>query len=286
MADSTLEHAFFYNSNDGDRVYDASSFEYWLKKFFTSGVFADECQVTADGSGMTCTMAEGYTNVDGKVKFWDEAQELTLATASSTYDRIDNVVIERNDTDRDVTVKIVQGEYAASPSAPDVERDDGVYQLVLAQIYVSAGATSISQADVTDTRTDTDLCGIVTGTVTEMDFSQFTAQYESFIANYKTQAASDYSDYSDSLASYLLQLQTEFESWFANIQDQLSEDAAGNLQVEIDELEARLSALETMALTDSYYVPLEVEDEDSDDLTLLTDDDGTVIAADWSFEIK
>ena len=281
MADTTLEHAFFYNSEDGDRVYDASSFEYWLKKFFTTGVFADECQVTADGSGMTVTMAEGYANVEGKVKFWDEAQELTLDAANTSYDRIDTVVIERNDTDRDVTVKVVTGTASTSPAATDPDREDDTYQLVLAQIYVAAGATEITQADITDTRTDTDLCGYVAATVENIDFSQFQAQYESYIANYKTQAASDYSDYSDSLASYLLELQAEFESWFENIKDQLSEDSAGNLQVEIDELETRLALLETMVLTNSYSVPIETGE---DDLTLLTDDLGYAIMADWKYE--
>ena len=52
-----LDHAFFYNSENHDRVYDASSFEYLLKKFFTSGVFTGDCQVTASGEGMTVTSA-------------------------------------------------------------------------------------------------------------------------------------------------------------------------------------------------------------------------------------
>lgn len=59
----------FYNSENGDRVYDADSFEHLLKRFFTSGVFAGCCQVTTDGEGMTCSMSGGYSNCDGKVRF-------------------------------------------------------------------------------------------------------------------------------------------------------------------------------------------------------------------------
>ena len=276
MADSTLEHAFFYNSNDGDRVYDASSFEYWLKKFFTSGVFADECQVTADGTGMTCSMAEGYANVDGKVKFWDEAQDLALENASSSYDRIDAVVIERNDTDRDITVKIVQGTYAASPTAPDVERDDGVYQLVIAQIYVAAGATAITQADITDTRTDTDLCGYVAATVENVDFSQFTAQYESFIANYSEKVATDYETYKDlisgdydsfysSLVAALAEYKEEFESWYDGIKGILGEDEAGALQLEIEELTDRFESSVYVDGTTQYVVTAETTEESDTD---------------------
>ena len=308
MADSTLEHAFFYNSNDGDRVYDASSFEYWLKKFFTSGVFADECQVTADGTGMTCSMAEGYANVDGKVKFWDEAQDLTLENASSSYDRIDAVVIERNDTDRDITVKIVSGTYAADPVAPDPERDDGVYQLVIAQIYVAAGATAITQADITDTRTDTDLCGYVAATVENVDFSQFTAQYESFIANYSEKVATDYETYKDlisgdydsfysSLVAALAEYKEEFESWYDGIKGILGEDEAGALQLEIEELQSevdelqtenseleeeidtRIALLEYMVLQNDFYLPLI-----DDDGTILVDDEDEAVLANFKYK--
>lgn len=300
MADSTLEHAFFYNSNDGDRVYDASSFEYWLKKFFTSGVFADECQVTADGTGMTCSMAEGYANVDGKVKFWDEAQGLALENASSSYDRIDAVVIERNDTDRDITVKIVSGTYAADPVAPDPERDDGVYQLVIAQIYVAAGATAITQADITDTRTDTDLCGYVAATVENVDFSQFTVQFESYlakyrelmaeyvaeVASYETTASDQYDSYLATLEEKLAAYQEEFETWLESIKDILDDETAGNLQLEIEELQEqaeehdqRIALLEYMLLQNDLYAPI-IDDDGS----VLIDDEGCPVLVEWSYE--
>lgn len=66
-------------------------------------------------------------------------------------------------------------------------RENGVYQLVVAQISVVHGAVKITQADITDTRTDTELCGVVAGTVQEMDFSQFSAQFDSYFENYKKQ---------------------------------------------------------------------------------------------------
>ena len=246
MADSTLEHAFFYNSEDGDRVYDASSFEYWLKKFFTTGVFSGDCAVTAGGD-MTITVAEGYANVDGKVKFFEEATDLELETANTSYDRIDTVVIERNDSNRDITLKVVTGSAAASPEAAEPERESGVYQLVLAQIYVAAGATAIRQANVTDTRSDSDLCGIVSGTVDEIDFSQITAQFEDFFSKYEESISERYSEYKESLNTALSDYETSFEEWFTEIQDQLTEDAAGNLQTQI-------TALQTQADTIQEYV--------------------------------
>lgn len=263
---ANLDHAFFYASENGDRVYSADSFEYWLKKFFTSGVFTGDLQVTANDD-MTVTLAGGYINIDGKVRYFQESQSFLLETADATYDRIDSVVIERNDSDRDITAKVVTGGYSSSPVPLTPTRESGVDQRVVAQISVVHGAVKITQADITDTRSDTDLCGIVAGTVTEMDFSQMQAQFDSYFANYKTAIAEQYTAYLaeiqrledagalsyenlvETFNSYTTEqqnmftewfngMESQFDTWFASMKDQLSEDAAGNLQNEIDDADA------------------------------------------------
>ena len=211
---SSLDHAFFYNSENGDRVYDADSFEHWLKKFFTSGVFTGNCAVSAT-SGMGVQMSEGYCNVDGKVRFFEAPVSFTLATANNAYDRIDTIVIERNDTDRDITAKVVTGTASASPTPKAPVRANGVYQLVVAQIRVAAGATSITAQDITDKRMDTSVCGYVVSAVQTPDFSELYAQFTA-----------------------------AFGAWFDEMKGQLSEDAAGNLQLQIDALEDRTQPIE------------------------------------------
>jgi hypothetical protein len=99
-----MDYPLFYNSVNGDRVYDADSFSDWLKKFFTTGVFKDELRVTA-ASGMTVNISAGYANINGKVMEFD-ASSLTLDPAEAHLHRIDAVVIERNDTSRNFTLKI------------------------------------------------------------------------------------------------------------------------------------------------------------------------------------
>ncbi len=215
------EYAMFYNSENGDRVYDADSFSNWLKKFFTTGVFEGDCQVTALGS-MVVNLAPGYANIMGKVKEL-ENQTFTLEPADGSYPRIDTIVIERNDTDRDITAKVVTGELSGNDPIPTPRVwENGVYQLIVAEIYVAAGATEVTQANITDKRSDPDVCGIVAGTVTEMDFSQFTAQFESYFEQFK--------------ASNL----EEFDEWFQHMKDQLDTDAAGHLQNEIDAINAKI----------------------------------------------
>lgn len=229
MADT---HGLFWNSNDGDRVYDADSFSEWLTKFFTTGVFNGELQVSAN-SGMTVSVASGYANINGKVRFFDSATSITLSAASATNPRIDTIVVERNDTNREITLKAVTGSYSGNtpvPTAPT--RSGSVYQLVLAQITVPAGATAISAANIKDTRMDSTLCGYVTGTVDELDFDQLTAQWTAYITDYAT----------DQLA--------EFETWFDAMKDQLSEDAAGNLQEEIDTINTAIGDTDISGIGD------------------------------------
>ena len=200
MAVTGNEHGFFWDSNNGDRTYNSESFELWLKKFFTSGVFQDELQVTA-GGGMSVAVSAGYANCDGKVKMFG-ATALSIDAASATLPRIDTVVAERNDADRTFYLKVVKGAYnGQSPVATAPVRTGGIYQLVLAQIRINAGATSISTGNITDKRPDAAVCGWVTGTVDEIDLQQILAQSEA-----------------------------QFGEWFDEMKDQLSTDAAGHLQ--------------------------------------------------------
>lgn len=222
--------ALFYNAVDNDRTYDADSFERWLKKFFTSGVFAGDLGVTA-GTGMTVTVAPGYANTDGKVRFFDEATTLSISTAHATLKRIDNIVIERDDAERDITLKVITGTPASNPTPVAPVRSNGIYQLILARVTIPAGAASITNLMITDTRAPAKnenpvLCGIVADATGQIDI-------QGLMEIYKAQ----------------------FEEWFENIQDILDENVAGHLQNEIDDLETSLSsAVSTINTTiDTQY---------------------------------
>ena len=217
IADS---YGLFWNSDSGDRKYNAESFEKWLRKFFTSGVFEGDLQVV-QSSGMTIAVRPGYCNLFGKVGLFETSNNITLSAPNSIYPRIDTIVVERNDTDREISLKAITGAYSGDtpqPTPPVWSEANGIYQLVLAQIYVSAGASAITQADITDTRENPDICGYITGTVEEIDFSQITAQFEAYYAR------------------FVADNQADFEAWFQEMKDQLSEDAAGHLQAEIDDI--------------------------------------------------
>ena len=213
-----MAYPLFYDSVNGDRAYNSDSFSDWLKKFFTTGVFAGDLFVSAT-YGMVVQVGAGYVNIEGKVRIYDTPETLTVPTAHASMYRRDAVVIERNDTDRDFYLKIVTGTPASSSSAaiaPAPVRTGGIYQIVLAHIMVYPGATNITDAYIFDRRYDPDLCGIVAGTVQEMDFSQFAQQFQAY--------------YSEFVAGN----ESDFRTWFATIQDILDADTAGHLLNEIN----------------------------------------------------
>ena len=212
-------YANFYNSDNGDRVYDADSFSEWLRPFFKTGVFNGELQVLAS-SGMKVIVDTGNAFIEGKLKKFDSQTTLTVEQASANSTRIDAVVCRRNDTDRDFTLMVVKG----STIAPLPVRENGIYDIVLAHITVPASAVEIKQENITDTRMNADICGWVVSNVEEVDFSQVTAQWADYIANFEA----------DELQA--------FNVWFDTIKGQLSTDQAGSLQLQIDEQANKIAA--------------------------------------------
>ncbi len=217
------EYGLFWNSESGDRTYDADNFAEWLNHFFTTGVFEGELQVVANNN-MTVSVKTGYCNIEGKVKFFDFITNITLDVANSVYPRIDTIVIEKNTTNRNITLKKVTGQISSSsPVATAPVRNETQYQIVLAQIYVGAGVSEITQANITDTRTDSSICGYVSGTVKEIDYSQISAQWVSYMNEFKT----------NNLA--------EFNEWFETIQGILGKDEAAKLLAMIETNEANIA---------------------------------------------
>lgn len=213
------EYGYFFNSSNSDRRYNAESFETWLKPFFVSGVFTGGLQVQAqDTPDMTVKVTAGYANLDGKPARWPSDNNVTIQPASGVYDRIDTIVLRRNNTDRTISIEVVTGTASLNPTPTPPTRNGDIFELVIAQIRVEMGVTEILGSRITDTRPDTDLCGYVVAAVQTPDFSELFEQFES-------QAEEFFDTQSE-----------EFMTWFDAMKDQLSEDAAGHLQEEIDDL--------------------------------------------------
>lgn len=87
--------------------------------------------------------------------------------------------------------------------------------------------------------------------------------------------------YEEHMTTYEGEQIAAFNTWFAGIKGKLNEDIAGSLQNQITEVDERLAALEHMTLKNLFTVPVAI---DNTGTTLLADDLGNTIVADWKYK--
>lgn len=259
-----MEKSSFFNSVSHDRTYKAEDWAEYFASFIGNGVFpvpSTGLQVVAN-DGMKLNVKTGKAWINGYFYFNTEDLAVELDTADGQLNRIDRVVVRWDLTNRVMSVKVKSSSFSASPTAPALQRDADVYELALADIYVGAGVTAITQSKITDQRLNTSLCGIVVGVVEQIDPSAITAQFDNFfelyralitdeynayvarVSGYENDAAADYETFLQSLEDYEASARAEFEAWFEGIKNTLSGDIAGQLTLEVEDLQARVAALE------------------------------------------
>lgn len=155
----------FFNSKNGDRKYNARDVSRYFEHILSSGLYknvADNLKVSAAG-GMALTVAPGAGLIDCQWFRQETPETLTISTANAALPRIDNVVVrlDMNDSVRAILLDVVPGTPAASPVASAPIRTDNIKEYVIAHVYVDAAVSSISDADITDTRSDAAVCGYV-----------------------------------------------------------------------------------------------------------------------------
>lgn len=138
----------------------------------TSGVFssAEDFPVTAAG-GLTVTVGAGRgwvhpSRFTGYSITKRESDTLTMPLADPSLPRIDRIIMRYDAGARAASLQVLQGTASSTPTAPAISRTELIYDLCLAEITRPAGSTSITTGQITDTRLDEALCGIVRDGVT------------------------------------------------------------------------------------------------------------------------
>lgn len=304
-----MEIATFFNSKGGDRKYNAAHWANYFKPLFKSGVFNGDLQVVANGE-MSVTVKTGYAWLIGYGYQNTEPLKIDLEVASGNLNRYDAIKIKLDLSARTITAYADKGGNAASPAKPVNQRTDTVYEITLAEVYIAAGTTVITQSMITDTRMDNSKCGWVAGAVDQIDFSQIYAQFnqyfneqrfrivndvEAFEAgiDQKQQAAADYlqqyegevdndktaadeflENFKQYLQNYTSQQQSEFEAWVDTIKGILDEEVAGRLLLFIQDLQERVDYMETVAATNEV-----AQNMITSDGFLIVTDEGEKISA-------
>lgn len=310
-----MERCGFFDANlvgeEYDRVYLASQFAAYFASFIGNGVFAEkqsELKVTEmPTQQMGIAVKAGQAWING---YWYENTEdmfFDIDVADGVLNRIDSVVVRLGHAERNMWLAVKKGTPAVNPVAPTLTRNADYYELQLATVMIAASSIKVTQSAITDTRMVNAVCGWVTGVVEQIDTTDIFNQFEAFFAEFKQQntdefdqwAADKQEEYQDFVDNKESQYNIwtaakqeefnnwystnttgwskEFNDWFENVKDQLSQDAAGQLQNMVDELDARLGNIELMLVSEDVWFLSEISTGET--LAVST---GELLLFDWA----
>lgn len=154
----------FFNSINEDRKYNADSFNEFFNGIFSDdGVYkkSGDALAVVPNSGMTISVSTGRARVQQHWVNISSFENLVIPDADMVLNRYDAIVLRYNKDERNITLQIIQGEAASTPSKPAIIRTIGIHDICLAYVLVKAGATAITAADIEDSRDDLAVCGYV-----------------------------------------------------------------------------------------------------------------------------
>ncbi|WP_411680417.1 hypothetical protein [Clostridium thailandense] len=272
-----MEKSSFFNSVNGDRKYKAEDFAEYFATFIGNGVFPNpstNLQIIANND-MTVTLKKGSAWIKGHIYINTDDLILPIDVADGVLNRIDRIVLRMDTAERAINAAVKKGSFANNPIALELQRDTDAYELALADIYIVKGAISITQSNITDLRLNSDLCGIVHGTVDQADPTAIFNQFQSWYSEKQSQYNADITDWTQQKQSELYiyvnnkqseydawfnnttndaetnisdieaEFQSSFNEWFDSIKEQLGTDLAGNLQIQLNELSSKVDDINT-----------------------------------------
>lgn len=202
----------FFNSINGDRTYNADQISSYFDGLVSDGVYESvggALQVKAASEGMVVQVLSGRAIVNSKWLSNSATLILDITPAHIVLNRWTAVIVRLDIVNRLMTITTKDGEPATNPIQPSMQKDASMIELCLAYVFVGAGATNITQANIEDTR-PSNLCGWVTGLVDQVDTSQLFLQYQTAYENMLAQ-----------MASWKTQMQTDFDDWFSTLTEEL-----------------------------------------------------------------
>lgn len=203
----------FFNSENGDRKYNAEQMSAIFDGIIADGVFTtigDHMAVSA-GTGMQVLVGTGKAWFDHTWNVNDAAYPLAIAASDVTLSRIDAIVLETNHSDsvRLNKLRVVQGTVASTPVKPSLTNSEKVHQHPLAWVTVAPGVTQIA-ASAIENAVGTSACPFVTGIIATTAIDDLFNQWNG-----------------------------EFDEWLDNLKAQLSDNVVANLQRQIDDLNTK-----------------------------------------------
>ena len=194
-----------------------------------SGVYSAEEDFAVSISGeLSLTVSAGQAWVrpsrfKGRSIIMEQPTTLTLTAADPVRTRIDRVVLRYDAAARQTRLQVLEGTPdSASPTAPAITRTALVYDLCLAEITRPAGSTAITAANLTDTRADEAVCGVMRDGATGIPTAQLIAQWRAAQADLETQLRAQLAVLNAEIKEGSAYSKTEADAKFALTADKIS----------------------------------------------------------------
>ena len=224
MADQAFAvNCGFFDSVDKDRLYSADEMNRPYKRVITNGVFATQSgtpstdlQVLAQSNNMNIIVSTGE-GLFGDKWFQNPTQlSITVPENTNIVARRDSVIaqIDKRQTGRVGNIVYRTGTPSTTPVAPAINQVTNVIEYRIADIYVPANATAITQANITDKRGSSE-CPWITSLITQVDTSTLFNQWENAYEKFFADSTADF-------ASWSAAKKAAFEEWLATLTEQLS----------------------------------------------------------------
>lgn len=263
-------NAGFFDAINEDRTYSADDMNRPYRRLVSNGVFAtpkgeasDDLQVFSANNGMNVIVSAGNAIIGDK---WFENPSdliITISQNSEVLSRIDSIVAQVDKTQAGRVGNIVyrQGSASSNPVHPEINTEENIFELRLADIIISPSCVKVTQDLITDCRGSNE-CPWVTSLIYQVDtstlYAQWQAAYQKYYEDQEAEHDEFFTEFKQAMANFFSQEENAFDTWFQQMKDQLSEDAAGNLQLQIDNLTQMLmESISTLITEDGDYLVTE-----------------------------
>lgn len=244
MSFTNLRYGFYnYNASDADpKIYDAIDVGMIFDGIITDGIYQNYkhgLYVKASEVANQVIISSGRAWFDHTWSYVDTDTVLNLSNpVSEPYSRIDAIVLDVNNITRTNAIIVVEGVQATTnPAKPTLINETGHVQHGLAFVTRVGGQNVITQDRIEDVRGQAAYnSAYVTGVLSQMTIDQIVSQWETEFNTWNEAQR-------ESFLLWRAEREEEFIAWFNEMKGQLSEDAAGHLQNEIDDLESKVGSI-------------------------------------------
>lgn len=261
MLNYSFFNAILDPEGNPDRAFDANDFSKYFGTLIKNGIFpnpSSNFQIQGDQNNMSVKAEAGLAWIEGHLAYDDSVFILNIDPADSTLDRIDRVVLRLDTLERCIKWVVKKGELSGRPVAQTLQRDADAYEIALADITINHGATKVTQTMITDLRMNTELCGWVTGTVTQIDTTTLFNQMEQWKADYIAKTNTWTTDqenkfltwkqlFEKSATDWRTEEERKFTEWLNSLKGKLEGDVAASLTLRVDDIEKRLNTMQLTA---------------------------------------